>query len=110
MPFLTLTNNQRILENQYFIVIPALALKQPRMTHKARGGGGGGCKSESPRWIVTTILEHHLPRISWFSDANACHAYLYLLLLSGLAIEARQMEFEQGKLSSLADCMEYFMK
>ena len=38
MPFPTLTNNQRISETQTFIVITALALKQPRMTHKAVGG------------------------------------------------------------------------
>ena len=44
MPSLTLTNNQRILETQNFIVIPVLALNQPRMTQKAVGG----CKSESP--------------------------------------------------------------
>ena len=35
-----LTNNQ-ILETETFIVIPALALNQPRMTHKAVGGGRG---------------------------------------------------------------------
>ena len=43
MPFPMLTNNQGILETQTFVVIPALALNQSRMTHKAvRGGGGGG--------------------------------------------------------------------
>ena len=35
MPFQTQTNNQRILETQTFIMIPALALNQPKMTHKA---------------------------------------------------------------------------
>ena len=33
-----LTNNQGILETQTFVVIPALALNQSRMTHKAVGG------------------------------------------------------------------------
>ena len=37
MPFLTLTNIQRILETQTFIVIPALALNQPKMAHKVVG-------------------------------------------------------------------------
>ena len=35
-----LINNQGILETQTFIMIAALALNQPRMTHKAVGGVG----------------------------------------------------------------------
>ena len=60
MPFLTLTNNQRISEIQTFILIPALALNQSRMTHKAVGV----CKweSPSPRWIVKAAVELHLTR------------------------------------------------
>ena len=97
-----LTNNQRILETQTFIVIPALALNQPRMTHKAVGG-----PSEQLRNIT---LKLHLSRISWFSGANARYAHLCLLLLSGPAQEARQKEFEQERLSSFADCLEHFME
>ena len=42
--------------------------------------------------------------------SNACHAHLCLLLLSGLACEARQKELEMEKLSSFDDCMEYLME
>ena len=37
MPVLTLTNNQRILETQALIVIPALALNQPGIDTQVSG-------------------------------------------------------------------------
>ena len=89
MPFLTLTNNQRILETQSFIMIPALALNQrySGLTHNTVEefllmntknasvsstkdnplgggvGGGGGKKVKTP--------ELHLPGISWLRLLNA---------------------------------------
>ena len=107
MPFLTLTNNQRILETQSFIVIPALALNDWSPTRQF-----GVCKSES------LLLGEKLKHNSWasptwnkmVSGVNACNTHLCLLLKSRPAWEARQKEFEQEKLSSFDDCMEYFME
>ena len=48
MPFPTLTNNQRISETQTFIVITALALKQPTKDDP-QGSKGFVNQSPSPR-------------------------------------------------------------
>ena len=53
MPFLTLTNIQRILKTRSFIVIPALALNQARMTE--RQWRVYKFESPSPRRIVKAL-------------------------------------------------------
>ena len=86
------------------------------MTHKAVGGGGHRVRGLLIRVSFSydnsknITLELHLLRISWFSDTNARHEHPSLLLLSGPAREDRQKQFEQERLSSFTDYMEYFIE
>ena len=109
MPFLTLTNNQNI-GNSDFYRDTSTSLKPTKDDPQGIEGFVNQSLLLLSEQLRNITLELHLPGISWFSGANARHAHLCLLLLSGPAREARQKEFEQERLSSFADCLEHFME